>query len=215
MSVFHPDSSPHPIHTLHRVGAGAIGAFLLLFAARSLLLPVGFLPGSDAVVFGMATSGALAIASIIVGCLLIAAAVRDGPMASSVSILLGAVFLLSGIGNALVLGTSMNMLGFRLSNVVFSLAVGFALLLVGAYGRFTGSLPADSPYATATTVRDAPPPVDPQLAAALADAERAVAAHTATTIQAAGVAAAAEHGSHVDRSRAFAQATARVRSSGT
>lgn len=207
MSVFRPDSCPHRIHTLHRVGAGAIGGFLLVFAARSLLLPVGFLPGSDAVVFGMATSGALAIASIIVGFLLIAAAVRGGPTASSVSILLGGVFLLSGIGNALVLGTSMNMLGFRLSNVVFSLAVGLALLSVGAYGRFTGSLPEDSPYATATPVRDVPPPVDPQLAVALADAERAVAAHTATSIQAVGVAAAAGHSSHVDRVRAFVQAT--------
>lgn len=208
MSVFHPDPSPHPIHTLHRIGAVGVGGFLLLFAAQSLLLPVGFLPGSSAVALGMATSGLLAVASLVVGAVLIAAAVRGGPSASSVSMVVGATFLLSGIGNALVLGTTMNMLGFRLSNVVFSLVVGFTLLMVGAYGRFTGSLPDDSPYATAAVVQDAPPLVDGVLADALAAAERAVAAHTATPMQAVGVAAASRHGAHAARSQAFAQATA-------
>jgi hypothetical protein len=41
-----------------------------------------------------------------------------------------------------------------------SLAVGFALPVAGTYGRFTGSLPDDSPYATTTLMRDAPPRVD-------------------------------------------------------
>lgn len=208
MSAFHPDPSPHPIHTLHRIGAAGVGGFLLLFAVQSLLLPVGFLPEPDAVVMGMATSGLLAVASLIVGAVLIAAAVRGGPSASSVSVMVGAVFLLSGMGNALLLGTAMNMLGFRLSNVVFSLVVGFSLLLVGTYGRFTGSLPDDSPYATATVVRDAPPLIDEALADAMATAERAVAAHTATPTQTAAVAAASRHGTHAERSRAFLQVTA-------
>jgi hypothetical protein len=206
MSAFHPDPSPHPIHTVHRIGAAAVGGFLLLFAALTLLSPAGFLPDSSAVVLGMATSGVLGVASLVVGAVLIAAAVRGGPWASSVSVVIGAVFLLSGLGNALVLGTAMNMLGFRLSNVVFSLAVGLTLLLVGAYGRFTGSLPDDSPYATPTVVREPPPLVDAELADELATAERAVAAHAATPAQAAGVAAASRQGTHADRSRAFAEA---------
>jgi hypothetical protein len=206
MSAFHPDLSPHPIHTVHRIGAAAIGGLLLLFAACSLLLPVGFLPGSSAVVWGLATSGLLAVVSLVVGAVLVVAAVRGGPTASSVSLVVGAGFLLSGIGNALVLGTAMNMLGFQLSNVLFSLVVGLALLLIGAYGRFTGSLPDDSPYATPSVTQDAPALVDPVLAAALAAAERAVAAHAATPAQAAGVAAAARYGSHAERSDAFARA---------
>jgi hypothetical protein len=206
MSAFHPDLSPHPIHTVHRIGAAAIGGLLLLFAAWSLLLPVGFLPGPNAVLWGMATSGLLAVVSLVVGAVLVVAAVRGGPSASSVSLVVGAGFLLSGIGNALVLGTAMNMLGFQLSNVLFSLAVGLALLLIGAYGRFTGSLPDDSPYATPAVTQDAPALVDPVLAAALASAERAVAAHAATPAQTAGVAAAARYGSHAERSDAFARA---------
>ena len=92
---------------MHRVGAAGIGGFLLLFAAQSLQLPVGFLPGSSALVFGMATSGLLAVASLVVGAVLVAAAVRGGPSASSVSV--------------------------------------------------------DSPYATTSVVRDAPPLVDAAL----------------------------------------------------
>jgi hypothetical protein len=206
MSAFHPDPSPHPIHTVHRIGAAAVGGFLLLFAALTSLSPAGFLPGSSAVVLGMATSGVLGVASLVFGAVLIAAAVRGGPLASSVSVVIGAVFLLSGLGNALVLGTAMNMLGFRLSNVVFSLAIGLALLLVGAYGRFTGSLPDDSPYATPPVVREPPPLVDAALADELAAAERAVAAHAATPGQAAGVAAASRQTTHAERSRAFDEA---------
>jgi hypothetical protein len=51
----------------------------------------------------------------------------------------------------------LNMLGFHLTNVIFSLAVG---LVLGAYGRLTGSLPADSPYATPSPAATTPPAVD-------------------------------------------------------
>jgi hypothetical protein len=43
---------------------------------------------------------------------------------------------------------------FTLPNVLFSFAVGAVLLVLGAYGRISGSLPAHSPYAS-----DAPEPV--------------------------------------------------------
>ncbi len=206
MSAFHPDPSPHPVHTLHRVGAGAVGAFLLLFAAQSLLRPIGFMPDHGGVVLGMASSGLLAVVSLVVGGALVGAAVRGGPAASSASVVVGSLFLLSGIGNALVLDTAMNMLGFQLSNVVFSLVVGMVLLLVGAYGRFTGSLPDDSPYAGPSGVQHATVLVDAGLAAALAAAERAVAGRNATPAQTAGVLAAEGHRTHADRSRAFGHA---------
>ena len=48
---------PERWRTFSATDVVVVGGFLLLFAAKSLLLPVGFLPGSDAVVFGMATSG--------------------------------------------------------------------------------------------------------------------------------------------------------------
>ena len=32
MSVLHPEHGPNPVHTVHRIGAASIGAFLVLFA---------------------------------------------------------------------------------------------------------------------------------------------------------------------------------------
>jgi Domain of unknown function (DUF4383) len=211
MDAFHPDQTPNRIHTVHRVSAAALGCFLLLFGVLSFAAPVGFLATSGAVVFGLSTNGLLATVSVIVGAVLVVAATRSGPTASSTLVTIGALFVISGVANAVVLDTALNLFAFRVSNVVFSLVVGTVLLTLGAYGRFTGSLPDTSPYHGDATTEDgeAPDrPVDPQTARALADAERATAEHTATAQQAAGVAAAAAYRTEEDRSRAFAEATA-------
>jgi hypothetical protein len=211
MDAFHPDQTPNRIHTVHRVSAAALGCFLLLFGVLSFAAPVGFLATSGAVVFGLSTNGLLATVSVIVGAVLVVAAVRSGLTASSTLVTIGGLFVISGVANAVVLDTALNIFAFRVSNVVFSLVVGTVLLTLGAYGRFTGSLPDTSPYHGDATTEDgeAPDrPVDPQTARALADAERATAEHTATAQQAAGVAAAAAYRTEEDRSRAFAEATA-------
>jgi hypothetical protein len=44
-----------------------------------------------------------------------------------------------------------------MSNVAFSVVVGLLLLVLGAYGRITGNLPADDPYAHARTLVREPP----------------------------------------------------------
>jgi hypothetical protein len=211
MDAFHADRVPNRIHTVHRVSAAALGCFLLLFGVLSFAAPVGFLATSGAVVFGLSTNGLLATVSVIVGAVLVVAASRSGPTASSTLVIFGGLFVISGVANAVVLDTALNIFAFRVSNVVFSLVVGTVLLTLGAYGRFTGRLPDTSPYhgQTTTAAGDMPDrPLDPQTARALADAERSMAEHTATPRQTAGVAAAAAYRTEEDRSRAFAQATA-------
>jgi hypothetical protein len=211
MDAFHPDRTPNRIHTVHRVSAAALGCFLLLFGVLSFAAPVGFLATSGAVVFGLSTNGLLATVSVIVGAVLVIAAVRSGPTASTTLVLIGALFVISGVANAIVIDTALNLFAFRVSNVVFSLVVGGVLLTLGAYGRFTGSLPDTSPYHgdTSTATGETPDrPIGPEAARALADAERATAEHTATAQQAAGVAAAARYRTEEDRSRAYAEATA-------
>jgi hypothetical protein len=215
MDAFHADRVPNRIHTVHRVSAAALGCFLLLFGVLSFAAPVDFLATSGAVVFGLSTNGLLATVSVIVGAVLVVAASRSGPTASSTLVIFGGLFVISGVANAVVLDTALNIFAFRVSNVVFSLVVGAVLLTLGAYGRFTGRLPDTSPYhghghgQTPTAAGDMPDrPLDPQTARALADAERATTEHTATPRQTAGVVAAAAHRTEEDRSRAFAQATA-------
>lgn len=205
MGSFTPDPAPHRVHTVHRVGAGALGGFLVLFGLMGATRAAEFLGPTGPVVMGLTTNGLLAAVSMVVGAVLVASALRGGPTASTVAVVVGGLFLLSGLGNSLVLGSSMNMLAFGLSNVVFSLVVGAALLLVGAYGRFTGSLPATSPYAGAGAGA-APPAADPTDGAverAMAAAERAVARRAASADQRARVRAAARFRTHADRRRAF------------
>ncbi len=57
-----------------------------------------------------------------------------------------------------VLSTRMNVLAFSLANVFFSFVVGCFLLFLGAYGRFSGALPAGNPYAADTADDDGPRP---------------------------------------------------------
>jgi hypothetical protein len=142
---------------------------------------------------------------------LIAAAVRGGPTASNVGVVLGSLFLISGIGNIFVLNTEMNMLAFRLSNVIFSLAVGMVLLFFGAYGRITGHLPPDSPYyhpaesdgSSIPAKTPAELATDSMIDQQLAEAERAVALHYATPEQQAGVLRAGKFRTAEDRRRAW------------
>ncbi|MFN2535088.1 MAG: DUF4383 domain-containing protein, partial [Pseudonocardiaceae bacterium] len=94
----------------------------------------------------LATNGLLATISLIVGGVLIGAALRGGRSSSTITVVVGALFLLSGLLNLAVLDTPLNLLAFRLSNVIFSFVAGMMLLFLGAYGRFSGGLSADNPY---------------------------------------------------------------------
>jgi len=101
------------------------------------------------------------------------------------SIVLGVAFLLSGMANMLVLNTSLNILAFRLPNIVFSVLVGLLLLVLGSYGRISGGLPADNPYRGTGRAASTPEHVDrdPEVTSALAAAERAFALRHATEDQ--------------------------------
>lgn len=210
MGVLTPDPAPHRIHHVHRVGAGVLGGFLITFGVVGLTLTAEFASTTGPIVMGLSTNGLLSTLSLIVGTVLVGAAVRGGPAASTTAVIVGGLFLLSGVGNVLVLDTELNMLAFRMTNVVFSLLVGAALLFVGAYGRLTVGLPAGSPYAddASSSVPTTGPvcPTDGVADRALAAAERAVAQRVATAEQAARVRAAAPFRTHEARRTAFAAA---------
>jgi hypothetical protein len=212
MSVLHPSSTGHhPIHTVHRVSCAAVGAFLLVFGVLGLTRRQSFLGTHGAVIMGLSSNGLLAVVSVLTAVVLVGAAVRGGPTASTVGVVLGALFVVSGLVNMFLLSTAMNMLAFTLSNVVFSLIIGLALLVFGAYGRITGHLPPDSPYFHSaglapddgTTKTNAERARDAATDRELAEAERAVALHYATPQQRAGVARASAFRTFEDRRRAW------------
>ncbi len=211
MGVLHPRPGPHPVHTVHRVGAASIGVFLTVFAVLGINRGIPLITTEGVPVVGLSSNGLLAVISLLVGLMLIASAARGGQLASTISIVLGGLFLLSGLGNVLVLGTPMNMLAFQLSNVIFSLAVGAVLLIMGSYGRLTGALPLDNPYhhdvpedPTPLTAKEYAERMHSRAAAAeLADAERAHALHQATPEQERRLAQVNAYRSHDERRRAW------------
>ena len=169
---------------VHRVGAAGLGGALWVFGILGLVNRLAMFSITGGHVLGLSSNGLLSVISLVVGAVLIGAAVRGGRPASTVTVAVGALFLLSGLANVLVLGTPLNVLAFGMPNVIFSLLAGAVLLFLGAYGRFTGGLPLSNPYQQERHDRDDEQervplptifsdPADVRAATELAEAERA------------------------------------------
>lgn len=136
----------HRLSTLYRVGAGLMGLVLVAFGILGLVDRVGFFDIGGATVAGLNTNGSLSVLSIVIGLLLFVGMVIGGNFASTLNLVLGILFLLSGFINLAVLETTFNFLAFRMQNVLFSFVVGLLLMWFGMYGRVSGGLPHDNPY---------------------------------------------------------------------
>lgn len=136
----------HPLSKVYRIGAAIFGACLIAFGVLGLVnrLPLATTRGAD--IAGLSSNGLLSLISIIVGAVLIGAAVWGGPVASTTTAVVGVLFFLSGLANLAVLDTAWNLLAFKMPNVVFSLIAGLLLMFLGFYGRVSGGLPQDNPY---------------------------------------------------------------------
>jgi hypothetical protein len=208
MGVLHPRPGPHPVHRLHRISAAGIGGFLLLFGVLGLSRGAALLAPAGSPLMGLTTNGLLSTASVVVGVALVGAALRGGPAASTVSLVVAVGFMVSGLVNVFLLTSPMNMLAFTLPNVLFSFAVGAVLLVLGSYGRITGGLPPDSPYASESDAAAAVPqaprgPTEVAAAVELVEAERARARHGATPEQVERLAVVDRLRSSGDRRRAW------------
>jgi hypothetical protein len=137
----------HPIFRVHRIGAVVVALILWVVGILGFVGQPGFVTTHGVPVLGMTVNGLLATISVVVGALLVLAAVLGGPVASTTCIVVGGLFVVSGLLNLIaLLHPSVNVLAFTMPNVVFSLVVGLALLCIGLYGRASGQLPPDNPY---------------------------------------------------------------------
>lgn len=186
----------HPLARIYRVGAAILGSGLIAFGGLGFATGLPFLavntePMMMGQLTGLGSNGLLSAISVLTGAVLVAAAARGGALASTTMLVVGVLFLISGLGNLAVLDTTLNLLAFRIPNVVFSLIVGTLLVLGGAHGRLSGGLPDDNPYVRARGGRtpDATATPHGNLAVLagfedMATAEYAVANGTATAEQA-------------------------------
>ncbi|MFE6662534.1 DUF4383 domain-containing protein [Streptomyces sp. NPDC057697] len=134
------------LNRVYRVGAGLMGLVLVAFGVLGLINRIGFFSIGGATVAGLNTNGALSVLSICVGLLLFIGMVIGGNFASTLNMVLGIAFILSGFVNLALLETDYNFLAFQLQNVLFSFLVGLMLMVFGMYGRVSGGLPHDNPY---------------------------------------------------------------------
>ncbi|MCZ4121253.1 DUF4383 domain-containing protein [Streptomyces sp. H39-S7] len=135
----------HRLNQVYRIGAGLMGLILLVFGILGLLDQIPLFDTHGDKVAGLNTNGTLSVLSIAVGLLLFAGMVIGGNTASTLNMVLGGLFILSGFVNLALLDSSHNFLAFRMPNVIFSFVVGLMLLVFGMYGRVSGGLPHDNP----------------------------------------------------------------------
>ncbi|MFE9860370.1 DUF4383 domain-containing protein [Streptomyces sp. NPDC005780] len=136
----------HRLSRVYRVGAGLMGLVLLAFGILGLIDKVGFFDTGGDTVAGLSTNGALSVLSICVGLLLFTGMIIGGNFASTLNMVLGIAFVVSGFVNLALLDTGLNFLAFEMQNVIFSFLVGLMLMMFGMYGRVSGGLPHDNPY---------------------------------------------------------------------
>jgi hypothetical protein len=140
-----PDKN-HPIFLVHRIGAVVVALVLWVFGALGFASGIGFATTQGAHTLGMTGNGLLSTISVVVGAVLVVAALLGGPIASTTCAMVGGLFILAGLLNLIVLNGPHNFLAFTMPNIIFSLLIGLALLTIGLYGRGSGQLPADNPY---------------------------------------------------------------------
>jgi hypothetical protein len=206
-------SRPAPgsrVLVVHRVGAVAVALVVLVFGVLGFAGGLDFFSTSGEPILGMSSNGLLSTISVLTAAVLIGAAVRGARIASTVMIVVGSLFLLSALVHLAVLRTSFNVLAFEMTNVFFSIGAGLTLLLLGAYGRLSGHLPPDSPYARPDAGSDLEPPESyPSTPAEFAaergmrEAEIAVVNHVATADQRRRVEAMAHERTRAGRRRVW------------
>lgn len=138
--------SDHKLSKVYRAGAGLTGLLLVAFGILGLVDRIGFFDTGGDTVLALNTNGALSVLSICIGGLLFVGMVIGGTFASTLNIVLGVAFILSGFVNLALLDTGFNFLAFKIPNVLFSFVVGVMLMWFGMYGQVGSALPHDNPY---------------------------------------------------------------------
>jgi hypothetical protein len=201
------------VFAVQRIGALAVAAVVLVFGVLGFAGGLDFFSTDGEPILGLSSNGLLSTVSVLTAGVLVLAALRSPRTASTLMIVVGILFLLSGLLSLAVLRTQANLLAFQIENVVFAEVTGLVLLLLGAYGRVSGNLPADSPYARPRADGEASdgdgpdgvPSTPAEFAAerAMREAEIAVVNHTATPDQRRRVETMAKVHTRSDRRRVW------------
>ena len=197
------------VPSVHRIGALLVAAVIAAFGLLGLVNGLAYFSTDGERIAGLSSNGLLSTISLLTAAVLVTAALRGSRAASTTMLVIGVLFLISALANLAVLETRFNVLAFSMANVIFSICAGLVLLTLGAYGRVSGNLPADSPYRSedpdgvpddADTDQQLPEtPAERAAERAMRDAELAVIEHRASADQQRRVAAMAAVRTRADR----------------
>ncbi|MEV4947012.1 DUF4383 domain-containing protein [Streptomyces sp. NPDC053755] len=136
----------HHLARVYRAGSALCGLLLVLFGCFGFADALSPFDTGGERIAGMTTNTTLSVISVLVGLALLAGAVVGGNAASTLNMVIGTLFLLSGFWHIFVLDKAANFLDFGMTNVMFSFVMGLLILTFGMYGRVAGRLPHDNPY---------------------------------------------------------------------
>lgn len=136
----------HQLTTVYRYGAALCGLTLLVFGVLGFADELSPFNTHGHHIAGMSTNGLLSVISVVVGLALIVGGIVGGNFASTLNMVVGTLFLLSGFVHIFILDRPANILDFGMTNVLFSFVMGLIILTFGMYGRVSSKLPHDNPY---------------------------------------------------------------------
>ena len=127
----------HPMRPFYRVLAAATGAYVLVFGVvgiiRTSALP--FFDRSETYALGLRSNLAFAVASLVVGLIILLATFVGHNVDYMVNLWGGVLFMVVGTAMMAVVHTDLNVLNFSIITVVVSYGIGLLLFTAGLYGR--------------------------------------------------------------------------------
>ncbi|MFE6919232.1 DUF4383 domain-containing protein [Streptomyces rubiginosohelvolus] len=136
----------HRLALVYRYGAGLCGVVLLVFGCLGFADQLSPFNTSGSEIAGLSTNGALSLISVVVGGALVGGAIVGGNFASTLNMVIGSLFLLSGFAHIFILDRPANVLDFGMTNVIFTFVMALLILTFGMYGRVSSKLSHDNPY---------------------------------------------------------------------
>ncbi|MFF3030890.1 DUF4383 domain-containing protein [Streptomyces rubiginosohelvolus] len=136
----------HRLAVVYRYGAGLCGVVLLVFGCLGFADQLSPFNTSGTEVAGLSTNGVLSLISVVVGAALVGGAIVGGNFASTLNMVIGSLFLLSGFAHIFILDRPANILDFGMTNVIFTFVMALLILTFGMYGRVSSKLSHDNPY---------------------------------------------------------------------
>lgn len=127
----------HPLRPLYRTLAGLVGLYVLVFGILGVVETWGepLFARESTWVLGLRTNLAFSLMSVVFGAIIVIGSFTGGNIGHYMSLTIGVIFLLAGLGMMAVMHTDLNLLNFSMATVIVSLIFGLLFLTTGLYDK--------------------------------------------------------------------------------